>query len=339
MAKKIGKQTIEFSNKPKIISTTSIVGPKEGSGPFAQYFDFILQDDLNGEDSFEKAESSIIFKAIVESINKANVKEDEVDYLFAGDLLNQLTATNFATRNLDIPYFGLFGACSTMTESLSLAALFIEGGFANYTIAATSSHFSSAERQFRFPLEYGSQRNDTSQWTVTGAGAMVLAANCSEGLPYVTYVTTGKVKDYGITDANNMGAAMAPAAVDTIKAHFQDTGRMPEDYDVIATGDLGIYGRRITEDLLKEYGYNISKVYIDCGEEIFGKENETVKAGGSGCGCSAVVDCGYIYKNLLSKKFKKVLLISTGALMSTTSSLQGESIPGIAHAVAIEIGG
>ncbi|MHC1682351.1 MAG: stage V sporulation protein AD [Clostridiaceae bacterium] len=338
MTKKLGRQTIKCSNRPKIISTSSIVGPKEGKGPLASYFDFILEDDLNGEDSFEKAESSIIFKAIVESINKANLKEENIDYIFAGDLLNQLTATNFAARNLDIPFFGLYGACSTMTESLSLAALFVDAGYAKYAIAATSSHFSSAERQFRFPLEYGSQRNDKSQWTVTGSGAMVLGGNVSGDFPYVTYVTTGKVKDYGIKDANDMGSAMAPAAVDTIKAHFEDTGRKPEDYDIIATGDLGKYGRKITEDLLKEYGYDVSNIYIDCGEEIFDTEIQEVKAGGSGCGCSAVVDCGFIYKNLLKRHFKKALLVSTGALMSTTSSLQGESIPGIAHAVSIEIG-
>lgn len=339
MGIRVGKQTIRLDNKPKIIQTTSIVGIKEGQGPLASYFDIILKDDLNGQDSFEKAESSISYRAIVETIAKANLKEKDIDYIFSGDLLNQTTASNFVARNLNIPFFGLYGACSTMTESLSLASLFIEGGFSNYSIAATSSHFSSAERQFRFPLEFGSQRKDTSQWTVTGAGAMLIAKNSKDDLPYVTYVTTGKVKDYGIKDVNNMGVAMAPAAVDTIKAHFIDTGRSPKDYDLIATGDLGIYGREITEKLLLDYGYDISNRYIDCGEEIFSKDDTNVKAGGSGCGCSAAVDCGYIYKNMLSKKLKKVLLVSTGALMSTTSSLQGESIPGIAHAVAIEIGG
>lgn len=339
MGIRVGKQTIRLDNKPKIIQTTSIVGIKEGEGPLASYFDIILKDDLNGQDSFEKAESSISYRAIIETIAKANLKEKDIDYIFSGDLLNQTTASNFVARNLNIPFFGLYGACSTMTESLSLASLFIEGGFSNYSIAATSSHFSAAERQFRFPLEFGSQRKDTSQWTVTGAGAMLIAKNSNDDLPYVTFVTTGKVKDYGITDVNNMGVAMSPAAVDTIKAHFIDTGRIPKDYDLIATGDLGIYGREITEKLLLDYGYDISNMYIDCGEEIFSKEDMNVKAGGSGCGCSAAVDCGYIYKNMLSKKFKKVLLVSTGALMSTTSSLQGESIPGIAHAVAIEIGG
>lgn len=335
MGKRLGKQTIKTENKPRIISTFSVVGPKEGDGPLKNYFDLVLKDDLNGQKSYEKAESSILYTAITECIKKADLKESDINYLFAGDLLNQISSSNFAARDLDIPFLGLYGACSTMTESLSLAALMIESGYSNYVLAATSSHFSAAERQFRFPLEYGSQRHPTAQWTVTGAGAMLLGKN--QNAPYVTYITTGKVKDYGVTDANNMGAAMAPAAIDTIKQHFEDTARSPKDYDLIATGDLGKYGKEITARLLKEYGYDIEKIYIDCGEEIFSNSQDTY-AGGSGCGCSAVVDCGYIYKNMLSGKFKKVLILSTGALLSTTTTLQGESIPGIAHAVAIEYG-
>ncbi|OFI04950.1 stage V sporulation protein AD [Clostridium acetireducens DSM 10703] len=334
MIKKRGKQTVKLESKPKIITTTSIVGPKEAKGPLKDYFDIKLKDELNGEDSYEKTESYMIYTAIMESIKKANLQQEDIDYLVTGDLLNQLTASSFAVRAIDIPYLGIYGACSTMTESLSLASMLIDGGFANYAIAATSSHFVSAERQFRFPLEYGAQRAVTSQWTVTGAGSMLLG---KEGnYPYVTHVTIGKVKDYGITDSNNMGAAMAPAAVDTIKQHFQDTGRTPNYYDLIATGDLGKVGMDITNELLKEYGYDVKKNYTDCGYEIFYRDEEGVNAGGSGCGCSAVVDCGYIYKNMLSGKLKKVLLVSTGALLSTTSSLQGESIPGIAHAVAVE---
>lgn len=335
MGERIGKQTIKIKNKPRIISTFSVVGPKEGEGPLKEYFDLILKDDLNGQPSYEKAESSILYNAITECIKKAKLKESDINYLFAGDLLNQISSSNFAARDLDIPFIGLYGACSTMTESLSLASIMIDAGYSNYVVAATSSHFSAAERQFRFPLEYGSQRHPTAQWTVTGAGAMVLGKKGN--FPYVTYITTGKVKDYGITDSNNMGAAMAPAAIDTIKQHFEDTGRSSVDYDLIATGDLGRYGKDITVKLLKEYGYDIEKKYIDCGDEIFGSNQDT-KAGGSGCGCSAVVDCGYIYKNMLSGKLKKVLIVSTGALLSTTSSLQGESIPGIAHAVSIEYG-
>ena len=333
--KKVGKQTIKFNNPPKIISTYSIVGPKEGQGPLKDYFDEILNDDLCGKDSFEKAESEMMYSAITNAIKKANIKEDDIEYLFAGDLLNQLTSSSFAARQVNIPFFGLYGACSTMSESLSLAAMTIDGGYADYVIASTSSHFSSAERQFRFPLEYGSQRNPAAQWTVTGSGAMVLGRDGN--YPEVTYITTGIVKDYGIKDANNMGAAMAPAAVDTLANHFKDTGRDPSYYDAIATGDLGKVGKEITTKLLKEYGYDMSKNYFDCGDMIFDDEKQNTSSGGSGCGCSAVVASGYFYKKLIKKEIKKLLLISTGALMSQTSTLQGESIPGIAHAVAIEI--
>lgn len=334
-AKKIGKQTIKLQNPPKIISTFSIVGPKEGEGPLKDYFHEIINDDTLGKDSFEKAESEMMYTAIKGAISSANLKEEDIEYLFAGDLLNQIVSSGYAARELNIPFFGLYGACSTMAESLSMASLFLDGGFARYVVASTSSHFSSAERQFRFPLEYGSQRNPTAQWTVTGSGAMVLSDHGN--FPRVTYVTTGVVKDYGEKDANNMGAAMAPAAVDTIYNHFKDTGRKPSDYDVIATGDLGKVGKEITEKLLLEYGYDIKDVYVDCGDIIFDNERQNTDSGGSGCGCSAVVTCGYFYKKLMRREIKKMLLVSTGALMSTTTSLQGESIPGIAHAVAIEI--
>lgn len=337
MTKRVGKQTIKLENKPRIIATTSIVGPKEGEGPLSDYFDIILSDDLNGKDSFEKAESSMMYKAIQDTIKKRNLKESDINYLVAGDLLNQTAASNFAARDVDIPFIGLYGACSTMSESLGVASILVDGEYADHTIAATSSHFSAAERQFRFPLEMGSQRTPTAQWTVTGSGAMLLAKKGN--FPYTTYFTVGKIKDYGQTDVNDMGSAMAPAAVDTLKQHFLDTGRKPRDYDLIATGDLGNLGKKVTQELIKEYGYDISKNYIDCGDEIFDKEVQKVQCGGSGCGCSAVVSCGYIYKNLLKGKFKKVLLVSTGALMSSTTSLQGESIPGIAHAVSIEFGG
>lgn len=335
MIKKIGSSTIKLEKPPKIIATYSVVGPKEGKGPLADYFDEVLQDDTCGKDSYEKAESEIMIKAIKGAIETAKLKNTDIDYLFAGDLLNQIISSGFAARELEIPFFGLYGACSTMSESLSLASLIMDGNFANYVIASTSSHFSAAERQFRFPLEYGSQRSETAQWTVTGSGAMILG---KEGdFPKITYITTGIVKDYGIMDTNNMGAAMAPAAVDTLYKHFKDTGRKPSYYDVIATGDLGKVGKVITEKLLLEYDYDIKSNYIDCGDEIYNKEEQNTLAGGSGCGCSAVVASGMLYKKLLSKEIKKVLLVSTGALMSPTSSLQGESIPGIAHAVSIEI--
>ena len=332
--KKVGKQTIKLENPPKIISTYSIVGPKEGDGPLKEYFHQILNDDTLGKDSFEKAESEMMYTAIKNAISNASLREENIDYLFAGDLLNQITSSSFAARELNIPFIGLYGACSTMSESLSMASLFLDGGFGNYVVASTSSHFSSAERQFRCPLEDGCQRGPTCQWTVTGSGAMVLGR--SGDFPKVTYVTTGLVKDYGIKDANNMGAAMAPAAVDTIYNHFKDTGRTPKDYDVIATGALGKIGKEITTKLLLDYGYDVKDNYVDCGDLIFDDERQKTDSGGSGCGCSAVVTCGYFYKRLMRKEIKSLLLISTGALMSTTSSLQGETIPGIAHAVAIE---
>ncbi len=332
--KKIGRQTIKLKNPPKIISTYSIVGPKEGKGPLRDYFHEILSDDLLGKDSYEKAESKMMYTAISKAIKRADLRENNIDYLFSGDLLNQITSSSFAARELAIPFFGLYGACSTMAESLSMAAIFLDGGFANYVVASTSSHFSSAERQFRFPLEYGSQRGPTQQWTVTGAGAMVLGKDGD--FPVITHITTGIVKDYGEKDPNNMGAAMAPAAVDTIYNHFKDTGREPTYYDVIATGDLGRVGKEITIKLLSEYGYDMTDNYIDCGEMIFDSEVQKTNSGGSGCGCSASVTCGYFYKKLMRKEIKNLLIVCTGALMSSTSSLQGESIPGIAHAVAIE---
>ena len=333
--KKMGRQTVKLDNPPKIIAVHSIVGPKEGEGPLSEYFDEVLNDDTLGKDSYEKAESQMMFTAITETLKKAKLKETDIDYLFSGDLLNQIISSSFAAREFSIPFFGLYGACSTMSESLSLASIIMDGGFAKYVIATTSSHFSSAERQFRFPLDYGSQRARSAQWTVTGSGALILGEKGN--YPEVTYVTTGKVKDFGQKDANNMGAAMAPAAVDTIVNHFKDTGRKPSDYDIIATGDLGVIGRELADKLIQEFGYDIRKQHIDCGEIIFDNEKQKTESGGSGCGCSAVVFTGYLYKKLMKKEIKKLLLVSTGALMSTTSSLQGETIPGIAHAVAIEM--
>ncbi|NLK94023.1 MAG: stage V sporulation protein AD [Clostridiales bacterium] len=336
ISKRKGMQTIEIANPPQIISAFSIVGPKEGQGPLKSFFDEILSDDTCGKDSFEKAESEMLLNAIKMAIQKAELSEKDINYLFAGDLLNQIISSGYAARELKIPFFGLYGACSTMTESLSLAALMMDGGFAKNIVAATSSHFSSAERQFRFPLDYGSQRARTAQWTVTGAGAMVLGYK--EGsYPKVNYVTTGVVKDYGVTDPNNMGAAMAPAAVDSLFRHFKDTGRNPNEYDIIATGDLGSVGKEITDKLLLELGYDIRGNHIDCGEEIFNNDEQNTESGGSGCGCSAAVATGYLYKRLMKKEINKLLLVSTGALMSPTSTLQGESIPGIAHCVSIEM--
>jgi stage V sporulation protein AD len=335
--KKIGKQTVKLSNPPSIISTASIVGPKEGEGPLKDYFDIILNDDLFGEDSWEKAESKMNREAIRHALTKLNMQPDQIDYLFGGDLLNQIISSSFAARELKIPFFGLYGACSTMSESLSLAAMIIDGGFADYSIATTSSHFSSAERQFRFPLELGNQRPPTAQWTTTGSGAAIVAKDGNG--PFITHITTGRVMDFGIKDANNMGAAMAPAAADTLIRHFEDTGFKPSSYDLIISGDLGKVGTELTIELASKNGYDISRNYTDCGLKIFDLEKQDVHAGASGCGCSAVVFCGYLYQELLKGNIKKLLLMSTGALLSPTSTLQGESIPGIAHAITIEAGG
>lgn len=332
--KKLGRQTVKLTNPPSILSTASVVGAKEGEGPLRDYFDVIVKDDLFEEKSWEKAETKMSKEAVKIALNKINMTPDKIDYLFAGDLLNQIIASSFAARELKIPFFGLYGACSTMCESLSLAAMIIDGGFSDFSIAATSSHFCSAERQFRFPLEMGGQRPPTAQWTVTGAGAAVLG-NKGNG-PFVTYVTTGRILDFGIKDANNMGAAMAPAAADTIVGHLKDTGFTQDSYDLIISGDLGKVGKELTAEIVKKNGYDISTKLKDCGLEIFDASRQDVNSGGSGCGCAAAVFCGYLYKEILKGSFNRILLISTGALLSPTSTQQGESIPSIAHAVTIE---
>ncbi|NLU09835.1 MAG: stage V sporulation protein AD [Tepidanaerobacter acetatoxydans] len=331
--KKLGSQTIRFENPPSIIGTASIVGPKEGQGQFKDYYDLILSDNIYAESSWEKAEKKILKEAIEIAIKNADLTTPKIDYLIAGDLLNQIISAGFAARELEIPFLGIYGACSTLAEGVTLGSIIVDGGFAENVVAAVSSHFCTAERQFRFPLELGNQRSPTSQWTVTGAGAMVLSSKQQN--PRVTLATTGKVIDMGESDSNNMGAAMAPAAIDTIIRHFQDTGKTPDDYDLIVTGDLGSLGKEITEELLKQKGYNISNKYADCGVLIYYPEQD-VHAGGSGCACSAVVTCGYIFKEMLKGQYNKVLLIATGALLSTTSSQQGETIPCIAHAISLE---
>ena len=333
--KRLGTQTIKFENPPSIISTYSIVGPKEGDGPLKDYFDLILEDDLWGEESWEKAESKIQESAISTAISNGGLSLKDIDYLFSGDLLNQIVASAYAARQLAIPFFGLYGACSTMTESLSLGAMAIDGGFADNVVCAASSPFSSAERQFRFPLEYGDQRPFSSQWTVTGAGATLLSATGNG--PYITHVTTGKIVDPGITDVTNMGAAMAPAAMDTMITHFKDTGYRPKDYDLIITGDLGLVGKAIVLEMMKKENYNLDKMFTDAGVEIFDQKVQDTHAGGSGCACSATVFNGYVFKEMLNGKYDRVLLMSTGALHSTLITQQGESIPGIAHAVTIDI--
>ncbi len=335
MHKKMGNQTVKFENPPSIISTAAIAGPKEGEGPLAQYFDTVLEDSLFGEDSWEKAESKIIRETIKMAVEKSGLELKDIDYILAGDLLNQISASTFGVRELNRPYFGLFGACSTMGESMSLAAMLVDGGFAKNIAAATSSHFCGAEKQFRFPLELGTQRALTATWTVTGSGSVIVSEQGSK--IKITHVTTGKIVDMGVKDSMNMGAAMAPAAADVLKTHFEDTGRNPRYYDLIATGDLGTVGRELVVRLMKQEGYNMGSNYNDCGIMVFDNEKQDTHAGGSGCGCSAITFCGYIYEQLQKGSLSKVLFIPTGALMSTTTSQQGETIPGIAHAVAIEV--
>lgn len=335
--KKIGMQTIIMENLPYILETSSIVGPKESAGPLAKYFDKCLEDEFWCEKTWEKAESKIIKENVNALIAKSGIASSEIDYCFAGDLLNQCISSSFGLRETNLPFFGIFGACSTFVEGLCLGSVFVDSGAAENVLCATSSHFCSAEKQFRFPLELGNQRPQSAQWTVTGSGAAILSnSNHGKECPRITYVTPGKIVDMGVKDTNNMGAAMAPAALDTLVTHFKDTGRKPSYYDAIITGDLGHVGKEILTELAETKGYNIKNNYDDCGVLIFDKENQDTHSGGSGCACIASVFSGYFYQMLKEKKINKVLLIATGALMNSTSSGQGESIPGIAHAVAIE---
>ncbi len=332
--KKIGKQTIKFDNPPTITECASIVGPKESQGPLAKYFDQTLDDEFWGEKTWEKAESKIIKETVNTVISKSGIPSEQIDCCFAGDLLNQCISSSFGLRELNIPFFGVFGACSTFVESMALSAIAVES-FAEHALCATSSHFCSAEKQFRFPLELGNQRPPTSQWTVTGSGAAIISKTGTG--PYITHITPGKIVDMGIKDANNMGAAMAPAFVDSLITHFKDTGRNPSYYDAIISGDLGHIGKELSIDIAKSQGYNIKTNYNDCGVLIFDKAKQDTHSGGSGCACCGTVFSGYLFKQLREKKIKKLLLVATGALMNSTSSQQGESIPGIAHAISIEL--
>ena len=334
MNKKRGQQSIVFASPPIITSTANIVGPMEGQGLLKEYFDCIMADNLNNLDSWEQCESYMMETAIKAAVEKDNSTMDMIDCVFAGDLLNQLMSTHFALKKLNRPFLGLYGACSTMIESLLLGAIMLDGGFANKVVAATSSHHDAAERQYRFPSELGVQRPFSSQWTVTGSGAAVLSI-LGDG-PRITAATIGKIVDYGIKDPNAMGSAMVPAAVDTLLRHFQDTGRAPAYYDMIFTGDLGSIGKQLVIQLMQEKGLDISSNYQDCGCMIYREEQDT-HAGASGCASSAVVFSGYIYEALMTSKLKKILLIGTGSLHSTTSYQQKESIPCIAHAVAVEV--
>ncbi len=326
-------QTIFFKNKPRIIGTGTIAGPKECAGVIGKYVDKTLTDDKFGESTYEKAECKMLSFAINKAIENAGLTEKEMDLLISGDLLNQIISASFAARDFDFSFLGVYGACSTMAESMAIAASFVNAGYYQKIVAATGSHFSSAERQYRYPLELGNPRPPQSQWTVTAAGGCVIAPTGSPTA--ITCATFGKVVDFGITDVNNMGAAMSPSCTHSILKHLQETGRDADYYDLIVTGDLGALGSRILKDLTWEKGVDISKNHVDCGEIVY-KVIEDEFQGGSGAGCSAVVFNSYIMDKLKKRELNKVLLVATGALLSTVSSGQGESIPAISHAVAIE---
>ena len=334
---RIGQSTIVLPHRPRIVSGAAIAGKKEGQGPLRDEFDRIIEDDLFGEETWEKAESRFQYTAADLAIQKAGLTHGQIDLALGGDLLNQIMAASLAARELHIPFLGLYGACSTMAESLCVGSMLVDGGYAANALCTASSHFCTAERQYRFPLEYGCQRPPTAQWTVTGAGSAVVSSD--ERLPAIcraTHVTLGRLVDMAIKDANNMGAAMAPAAADTLHRHLTDTGRTPEDYDLIISGDLGRVGHDLLLTLMQERGTPLVPArYTDCGLEVFSPDQDT-HAGGSGCGCSAVTLCGYILHRFQRGELHRVLFMATGALLSPTSNQQGDTIPGIAHAIALE---
>lgn len=333
--KKRGAHSYVLPSRPRIRSYASIAGQKEVSGPLGHTFDETFTDDTLGQKSWERAEAKMLERAADLALSKAKVYADGVDVFLGGDLLNQIVSSGYTARQLGIPFLGLYGACSTMAESLLLGAMLIDGGFADTALCATCSHFSTAERQYRFPLELGNQRTPTAQWTVTGAGATLLGRESP--LPLcIESVTIGSVWDLKQTDANNMGAAMAPAAMQTLKSHLDDLHRIPEDYDLIVTGDLGRVGYDLMKLLCRKEGIELDQRYIDCGCEIF-DVSQDVHSGGSGCGCSAVSLNGWLLGRMLKGEIRKMLFLATGALMSPTMSQQGESIPGVAHAVSLEV--
>lgn len=334
MNRRCGKQTVVFDTPVYVISHAAAAGVKEGEGPLRDSFDLLVTDDKMAERSWDLAESAFVKKAVQLTLDKARLAYTDMDYVFSGDLQNQCAAAHYGLRDTGIPFFGLYGACSTMTESISLGAMLVASGLANKTLCVTSSHFCSAEKQYRNPLEYGGQRTPTAQWTVTAAGGMILSAEGSGAR--VTHVTTGRIVDKGISDITNMGAAMAPAALDTITAHFKDTGRRPSDYDLILTGDLGVVGSEILCELAAQEGFDISSVHDDCGRMIYDIEDQDVHAGGSGCGCCGSVLCSHIMNAVEAGKYKRILVAATGALMNPVTVQQGESIPAIAHAIVIE---
>lgn len=337
--KRRGKRTLLFPGAPWVRAAASIVSSKEGDGPIGRLFDVVLEDDTWGEDSFERAECRMFEEAVRLALKKCGMQPEELGCLLGGDLLNQIITANYAARSLKTPFLGLYGACSTMAESLLLGSVLVDGGFAESAACVASSHFSTAERQYRFPLEMGTTAPETAQRTVTGAGCVVLCRENADGAQFghvrVRAATIGRVVDLGITDANNMGAAMAPAACDTIVTHLKDLARTVEDYDRIVTGDLGHFGSEMLLSLCRERGVELAGRHLDCGCRIYAPEQD-VKCGGSGCGCSAVTLAAELLDGLERGEWRRMLFLATGALLSPTATLQGESIPGIAHAVVLE---
>ena len=329
-----GKQSIEFAKTPYIVSSASIAGKKESEGPLGKMFDVVGNDDLFGEKTWEAAESTLQKEACLLALQKAKIGTEDVRFLFGGDLLRQGTATSYGLEELEIPLFGLFGACSTSGEALALAAMAVSAGYGDYVLAVTSSHFASAEKEFRFPLSYASQRPLSAQWTVTASGAFLVGKRKSH--VKIAGITVGKIVDYGLKDSQNMGACMAPAACDSIICNLTDFGRKPEDYDQIITGDLGYVGQSILFDLMRGKGVDIKKNHMDCGMLIFDQKTQDTHAGGSGCGCAASTLSAYILPKIESGEWKRVLFVPTGALMSTVSYNEGGSVPGIAHAIVLE---
>lgn len=346
------KQTLIFKNKPYILGAYSMGGEKEGNGPLRDWFDDCLRDDSYDESTWEKSESKMLKTAMLEAARRSGKEHDEIGAILSGDLLNQLMSSSFMARDMHIPFLGMYGACSTMTESLLLGSVLVDGRYSDNVITGASSHYCTAERQFRMPLEHGNQRPPSAQWTATAAGAMILSSAAPEESMEtdqqgkmiehknvrIESGTIGKVIDAGVKDANQMGSAMAPAAVDTLLNHLEDTGRAIDHYDIVLTGDLGFIGKDIMKDLLKDAGIDpkaLNEIYDDCGAMIY-EPQQDVHSGGSGCGCSASIISGYVYKKMRRGDIKRALVMSTGALLSTISPFQGESIPGIAHAISLE---
>lgn len=337
MIRRIGQRTLQLENRPFLLAHAAAVGKKEGEGPLGAQFDFVTEDDRMGQKSWELAESELQKTAIETALNKAGLQKGDLDLILAGDLLNQCIGSFLASMQSDVPYLGQYGACSTMAQGLALGACLVEGGAARRLVASASSHFCSAERQYRFPLAYGGQRTPTAQWTATAAGAVVLGGQGS-GHIRITHALFGKMVEMGVKDANNMGAAMAPAAYDTLSTLLADLGAQPKDFDCIVTGDLGHVGADILLTLLREDKIDLSPVYSDCGSLLFG-DGQDAHAGGSGCGCSAAVLCGPLLRDMQAGKIHRLVFAGTGAMMSPTSVQQGQPIAGICHAVVIERSG